>query len=152
MIEDHRPRRKNKRGTIGGPKRASGAYVFFTNEMRPQILAEYPGIKFVELGKVLGERWRALTPDEKKKFEAMAAQDKVRFQLEMQEFSVQQMEAASMPQPPLGGGGYFHDQVTGTISYEPYPSSDQPEHDLKQDTEHHDPYAVQSSQHYEHHA
>jgi hypothetical protein len=38
------------------PKRASGAYVFFTNEMRPKVLREYPGIKFVELGRVLGER------------------------------------------------------------------------------------------------
>jgi hypothetical protein len=154
LIEDHRPRRKNKRGKLGGPKRASGAYVFFTNEMRPLILEEYPGIKFVELGKVLGERWRALTPEQKKKFEDMAAQDKIRFTLEMQEFSMQQMEAASLTHPPLAGGGYFQDPITGTISYEPYASSGQPvaeHHELKPDgavLQQHDPYAVHS---YEHH-
>ena len=56
LIEDHRPRKRNKRGPKdpSAPKRASGAYVFFTNEMRPKVLQEYPGIKFVELGKVLG--------------------------------------------------------------------------------------------------
>lgn len=92
LIDDQRPRRKNKRGPKdpSAPKRASGAYVFFTNEMRPKVLSEFPGIKFVDLGKVLGERWRALTPDEKKRFEDMAAEDKVRFQMEMQQYTANQ--------------------------------------------------------------
>jgi hypothetical protein len=40
LIEDHRPRKRNKRGPKdpAAPKRASGAYVFFTNEMRPKVL------------------------------------------------------------------------------------------------------------------
>ena len=92
LIEGARPRKKNKRGPKdpAAPKRASGAYVFFTNDMRPKVLHEYPGIKFVELGKVLGERWRALTPEEKKRFEEMAGEDKVRFSVEMQEYSTNQ--------------------------------------------------------------
>ena len=70
MIEDHRPRRKNKRGPRdpNAPKRASGAYVFFTNQERPQIMKEFPGIKFTEMGRILGERWRSLDNDEKKPF------------------------------------------------------------------------------------
>lgn len=47
------------------PKRARGSFVFFTFEMRPQICQEFPGIKFTELGHVMGERWRALTPEQK---------------------------------------------------------------------------------------
>jgi high mobility group protein B2 len=60
LIEDHRPRKKNKRGPKdpAAPKRASGAYVFFTNDMRPKVVQEYPGIIFVELGKVLGGKFR----------------------------------------------------------------------------------------------
>lgn len=128
--------------------------MFFTNDMRPQILEEYPGIKFVELGKVLGERWRALTPEQKKKYEEMAANDKVRFQLEMQQYSARKMEAASaglvnplhiMGNPAMGNTGYFHDQVTGGITYDAYQPTGQSEHDIKQD-----PYAVQSSQPYQH--
>jgi len=101
LIVDAAPKKRTKRGPKdpAAPKRASGAYVFFTNEMRPQVLKEYPGIRFVELGRVLGERWRALTPEQKKKFENMAADDKVRFQMEMQQYTANQAAAAPPPQP-----------------------------------------------------
>lgn len=104
LIEDHRPRKRNKRGPKDptAPKRASGAYVFFTNEMRPKVLQEYPGIKFVDLGKVLGERWRALTPQQKKRYEDMAGEDKVRFQMEMQQYTATQAASAPTPQPEIG--------------------------------------------------
>lgn len=108
LIVDQAPKKRNKRGPKdpAAPKRASGAYVFFTNEMRPQVLKEYPGIRFVELGKVLGERWRALTPEQKKKFENMAADDKVRFQMEMQQYTANQ--AAQAPPPPQPAVSYEH--------------------------------------------
>jgi hypothetical protein len=72
------------------PKRASGAYVFFTNEMRPVVMQQFPGIKFTEMGRILGERWRALTPEEKQKYETAAAEDKVRFQSEIQVYNANQ--------------------------------------------------------------
>jgi len=101
LIADQLPKKRTKRGPRdpAAPKRASGAYVFFTNEMRPRVLKEYPGIRFVELGKVMGERWRALPPEEKRRFEDMASEDKVRFQMEMQEYQATQ-EAAQPPPPP----------------------------------------------------
>lgn len=40
--------------------------------------------------KILGERWRALTLEEKAKYETKAAEDKMRFQLEMQQYTVAQ--------------------------------------------------------------
>lgn len=137
LIEDLRPRKRSKRGLKdpSAPKRASGAYVFFTNEMRPKVLQEYPGIKFVELGKVLGERWRALTPDEKKRFEEMAMDDKVRFQIEMQQYTASQ--AVVVP-PQSNDHTYYHDPNAGNINYEAYT-----QHDL---SAHHDPY----SQHHYH--
>merc|ERR1712045_389299 len=69
LIEEQRPRKRNKRAPKDpdAPKRASGAYVFFTNEMRPMVMKQFPGIKFVEMGRILGERWRALQPQEKLK-------------------------------------------------------------------------------------
>lgn len=100
LIEEHRPRKRSKRGPRdpAAPKRASGAYVFFTNYMRPKVNEEFPGIKFVELGKLLGERWRALTPVQKKEYEDMAAEDKVRFQIEMQQYTANQ-NATVIPSP-----------------------------------------------------
>lgn len=121
LIEDHRPRKRNKRGPKdpAAPKRASGAYVFFTNEMRPKVLVEYPGIKFVELGKVLGERWRALTPQQKKRYENMAAEDKVRFQMQMQQYTANQAAAAAPPQPPAepAPAAYHYADPTQTDAY-----------------------------------
>eukprot|EP00934_Nitzschia_sp_Nitz4_P004279 Nitzschia sp. Nitz4//scaffold29_size155292//68744//69724//NITZ4_002659-RA/size155292-processed-gene-0.47-mRNA-1//-1//CDS//3329546451//4269//frame0 len=117
LIEDHRPRKKNKRSPKDptAPKRASGAYVFFTNDMRPKVLAEYPGIKFVELGKVLGERWRALTPPQKKRYEDMAAEDKLRFQMEMQQYTSQQTEEA---QPAMAESSHqFYTDPTISDAY-----------------------------------
>lgn len=129
LIEDHRPRKRTKRGPKdpAAPKRASGAYVFFTNEMRPKVLVEFPGIKFVELGKVLGERWRALTPEEKKRYEEMAADDKVRFQLEMQQYTATQAAAAP---PSQADTAYYHDP---TVSYDAY---------AQHEAVHHDPYSA----------
>jgi hypothetical protein len=119
LIEEHRPRKRTKRGPKdpAAPKRASGAYVFFTNDMRPKILSEYPGIKFVELGKVLGERWRALTPEEKKRFEDQAQEDKVRFQMEMQQYQANQ--AAVAPPPPPDQHQYY-DPATIHQTYDAY--------------------------------
>jgi high mobility group protein B2 len=139
LIEDVRPRKRSKRGPKdpSAPKRASGAYVFFTNEMRPKVLTEYPGIKFVELGKVLGERWRALTPEEKKRYEDMASDDKVRFQMEMQQYTAAQ--TVSTPPPTSSDHAYYHDPSSGTISYDSYSQQEL--------APHHDPY----SQHHAYH-
>jgi high mobility group protein B2 len=130
LIEEHRPKRRTKRGPKdpAAPKRASGAYVFFTKEMRPKVLSEFAGIKFVELGKVLGERWRALTPEEKKRYEEIASEDKVRFQLEMQTYSASQTSAVVM------STDYYNDANGTTMGYEAYA-----QHDA------HDPYGQHTS-------
>jgi hypothetical protein len=125
LIVDNIPKKRTKRGPKdpAAPKRASGAYVFFTNEMRPQVLKEYPGIRFVELGKVLGERWRSLTPEQKKKFENMAAEDKVRFQMEMQQYTANQAAQAPPPPPPPPQVTYEHvayQQPPPAGYYDPY--------------------------------
>lgn len=103
MIEDHRVNRKVKKvKDPNAPKRARGSFVFFTFDMRPQILKEFPGVKFVEMGTIMGERWRALTPDEKKKYENMAAEDKIRFNNEMQKYMATKAATQQAVMPPAG--------------------------------------------------
>lgn len=93
------------------PKRARGSYVFFTNHIRPQIMKERPETKFVELGAIMGERWRNITKEEKANYEEMALEDRSRFNKEMEEYSAKQAEHAqhhaAMPQavPSRQGGG-----------------------------------------------
>jgi len=146
LIEEHRPRKRSKRNPRdpAAPKRASGAYVFFTNYMRPKVNEEFPGIKFVELGKLLGERWRALTPGQKKQYEEMAAEDKVRFQMEMQQYTANQAAAAAAPQPQETASADAGPQDLSAAAvgyYDPNvsPPSLHPGSDYAQ-VYHHDPY------------
>lgn len=76
-------RKNKKQKDPNAPKRARGSYVFFTFDARPKIMEETPDLKFTELGHVMGERWRALSAEEKKKYEDLANDDKKRFQEEM---------------------------------------------------------------------
>jgi len=62
------------------PKRSLSAYMFFANEQRETVRSENPGIAFGQVGKVLGERWKALNAREKAPYEARAAQDKKRYE------------------------------------------------------------------------
>merc|ERR1740139_1059471 len=87
MKESKRPRRKPPKDPLA-PKRARGSYVFFTYDARPQILREYPDIKFVDLGHVMGERWRALTAEQKHLYERLADQDKIRGAQEMERYKM----------------------------------------------------------------
>jgi|TARA_B110000483_G_scaffold18298_1_gene20211 hypothetical protein len=49
-------------------KRKPNAYMNFVKKMRPNIVKDFPDLKFTEIGSKLGEMWRALTDDEKKKY------------------------------------------------------------------------------------
>lgn len=92
LIEEYRTIKNRKRAKKDptAPKRARGSFVLFTLEHRPRVMAEFPHLKFVEMGNILGERWRSLSPEEKKRYEDMAAQDKIRFASEMQVWSMKQ--------------------------------------------------------------
>ena len=105
--------------------------------MRPKVLEEYPGIKFVDLGKELGERWRALTAEEKKRYEDMATEDKVRFQLEMQTYTANQQALSAPAAAQASTDSYYHHDPNG--GYEVF-------HDTV--VSHHvDPYAPQHHYH-----
>merc|ERR1711939_977467 len=58
------------------PKRGLSAYMFFANDQRDKVREENPGIKFGEVGKILGEKWKGLNDKQKAPYEAKAAADK----------------------------------------------------------------------------
>merc|ERR1712037_1078535 len=67
-------------------------------------MGDFPGIKFIEMGRVLGERWRNLSVEEKKRFEEMANEDKLRYQQELKEYTskkkniaIQQVQEQQQP-------------------------------------------------------
>jgi len=82
--------RAGKREVKGGkrkkdpnmPKRGLSAYMFFANEQREKVREDNPGIKFGEVGKLLGEKWKALSEKGRTPYEAKAAADKKRYEEE----------------------------------------------------------------------
>lgn len=46
-------------------KRAPSAFMFFVSSKRSEVIASNPGIAFADVGRKLGEMWKALTDDDK---------------------------------------------------------------------------------------
>lgn len=55
--------------------------------------ADNPDIKFGEVGKVLGEMWKNIGPEEKSKYEEQAKVEKVKAQAAMDAYKAQKAEA-----------------------------------------------------------
>lgn len=85
MVEKRKTTRKKK--DPDAPKRSLSAYMFFANENRDIIRAENPGIAFGQVGKLLGEKWKAMGAEEKTPYETKAEADKKRYEKEKAEYA-----------------------------------------------------------------
>ncbi|KAK1828196.1 high mobility group box domain-containing protein [Podospora conica] len=77
------------------PKRGLSAYMFFANEQRDNVREENPGVSFGQVGKILGERWKALSDKQRTPYEAKAAADKKRYEDEKQAYNDAQADEES---------------------------------------------------------
>ncbi|KEF60881.1 non-histone chromosomal protein 6 [Exophiala aquamarina CBS 119918] len=62
--------------------------MFFANDQRENVREENPGITFGQVGKVLGDRWKALTEKQREPYEKKAANDKKRYEDEKAKYNV----------------------------------------------------------------
>ncbi|RFU23686.1 hypothetical protein B7463_g12652, partial [Scytalidium lignicola] len=85
-------RTEKKKKDPNAPKRGLSAYMFFANEQRDNVRDENPGISFGQVGKVLGERWKALNDKQRAPYEAKAAADKKRYETEKASYNLAQAE------------------------------------------------------------
>lgn len=65
--ERYRIARKEYEATLP-PKRPSGPFIQFTQDVRDAIVAANPDKDLIEITKVIGEKWRSLTPEEKQEY------------------------------------------------------------------------------------
>lgn len=72
------------------PKRGKSSFMFFSTEVRAKTKEENPGISFGDLGKMIGEMFRSLSPEEKSKYEKMAAEAKEKYDGEMKTYKANQ--------------------------------------------------------------
>jgi len=68
-------------------KKSVPAYSFFTAEYNCKIAAENPDKSFGEVSKLVGQKWRGMSKQERSKYEKLAAKDKQRYQKEVEQRS-----------------------------------------------------------------
>ncbi|RMZ76061.1 hypothetical protein DV737_g5009, partial [Chaetothyriales sp. CBS 132003] len=76
-----------KKKDPNAPKRGLSAYMFFANEQRETVREENPGITFGQVGKVLGDKWKALSEKQREPYEKKAATDKKRYEDEKAKYA-----------------------------------------------------------------
>lgn len=69
-------------------KRPMNAYMYFCAESREEVKKENPDAKAKDILHLLGDKWKALSEEEKKKYNDLAAKDKERYEKECKEKGV----------------------------------------------------------------
>ncbi|KAJ3069246.1 Transcription factor SOX-1 [Quaeritorhiza haematococci] len=70
----------------GQPKHPMSAFLYFLTEVRPKYTAQYPGSPVGPISRMIAEAWRAMSSEEKVKYENKAHKDKARYASEMKEY------------------------------------------------------------------
>ncbi|KAI4351361.1 hypothetical protein L6164_005734 [Bauhinia variegata] len=81
--EDGKKKKQKKKKDPNAPKRALSGFMFFSQMERENVKKTNPGISFTEVGKVLGEKWKKMSAEEKEPHEAKARADKKRYKDEI---------------------------------------------------------------------
>lgn len=74
--------RKDKR-----PKQALSPYMFFVTQNRSKIVESNAEMRFEDVGRELGKRWRSMSTDEKAPYIELYKQDKIRYKADMEKLS-----------------------------------------------------------------
>ncbi|KAK6913217.1 Histone chaperone RTT106/FACT complex subunit SPT16-like, middle domain [Dillenia turbinata] len=76
-------RKPKKKKDPNAPKKALSGFMFFSNMEREKLKKANPGISFTDVGRLLGDKWRNMTAEEKEPYEAKARADKKRYMDEL---------------------------------------------------------------------
>ncbi|XWS44275.1 hypothetical protein CRYUN_Cryun15aG0030800 [Craigia yunnanensis] len=78
--QDDGKKKKKKKKDPNAPKRAMSGYMFFAQMERENIKKSNPGVSFTESSRIVGEKWKKLSAEEKEPYEAKAQADRKRYQ------------------------------------------------------------------------
>ncbi|CAI4055414.1 hypothetical protein SKDZ_02G1970 [Saccharomyces kudriavzevii ZP591] len=82
QTKEPKKRTTRRKKDPNAPKRGLSAYMFFANENRDIVRSENPDVTFGQVGRILGEKWKALTAEDKQPYESKAQADKKRYESE----------------------------------------------------------------------
>ncbi|XP_024182651.1 FACT complex subunit SSRP1 isoform X2 [Rosa chinensis] len=95
-VDEDGPKKKKqkKKKDPNAPKRAMSGFMFFSQMERENVKKDNPGIAFTDVGRVLGDKWKKMSAEEKEPYEAKARQDKLRYKDEISGYN-----KSNTPQP-----------------------------------------------------
>jgi structure-specific recognition protein 1 len=96
---DEKPNKRKRQKEEGAPKRPMSSYMYFSQDKRNEVKSNNPDATFTELGKIIGNLWKKISPEEKEKYEKKAREDKERYKREMEEFE-KKKKATSVSSTP----------------------------------------------------
>ncbi|WCJ31649.1 FACT complex subunit SSRP1 [Euphorbia peplus] len=76
-------KKQKKKKDPNAPKKAISSFMYYSQMERENVKKTHLGIAFGGIGKVVGEKWKKLTAEEKESYEAKARADKKRYEEEM---------------------------------------------------------------------
>lgn len=108
------------------PKKPKPAYIFFCMENRPKLKEENPELKTTQLTSELGAMWKKISDKEKQRFQAMAEEDKVRFETESKSYEptetdekpAKKKKDPSAPKKPRSAYIFFCEDMRETVKKE----------------------------------
>ena len=115
------------------PKRSMSAFLLYSQAMRAQVRADHPNTKNTDISKLLAERWRQASEEEKRPFIELEKEQRTQYKEAMaawleqkqkkdQEAVQQRASFGQLQQPPLGALGYLPGmQHAGLLGVRPLP-------------------------------
>jgi hypothetical protein len=79
-------KKEKKSKDPNAPTKPKNAYIFYSSERRPQIKAKNKDMNPKEITKQISEEWNKMTEKQKKKYNDLAADDRVRYANEMKDY------------------------------------------------------------------
>ncbi|KAJ0254040.1 FACT complex subunit SSRP1 [Hirschfeldia incana] len=79
-------RKVKRKKDPNAPKKAMSGFMYFSQMERDNIKKDNPGIGFGDVAKVLGDKWRQMSAEEKEPYEAKAQVDKKRYEDQISDY------------------------------------------------------------------
>lgn len=79
------------------PKKNMSAFMLFSNDHRLKVKTTNPAATFGEIGRMVGEAWKALNEKDKAVYVQKATEEKARYEREYETYTSGQTEAAAAP-------------------------------------------------------
>lgn len=84
--EQKKKGKSKKKKDKNAPKKGLSAYMFFVKENRAKIKEDNPELDFGAIGKLVGQKYKELSEEDRKPYDEMAEKDKERYESEMKAY------------------------------------------------------------------